>query len=394
MVCRNRISIITGGPGTGKTTVCRSVIAQLRHLDILQACPTGKAAKRLAEQTGRPAQTIHRLLKWSPTLHGFEYNAHNPLPADLLIVDETSMLDIELMYALLAASARSKIVFVGDVDQLPSVGPGAVLQDMIQSAVIPVTRLTQIFRQGEGSGICRAAQDILSGRVPGAAADFHLITLEDPQHVAAQLVDLANLTLPAQGVPREEIQVLCPQRQGPLGAEPLNLQLQAASNPAEEGEAVWKTPWGDLRVDDRVMQLRNNYDLGVFNGEVGKVARILPATPKTFQAPAKPQRLVVDYSDREVEYTHGERGEIALAYACTVHKALGDEYQAVVVAVHTANDIMLTRKLFYTAITRGKQACYVVGNARGRQRAVSQKKVVTRYSALEERLRAPTAQEE
>ena len=374
--------VITGGPGTGKTTLIRAVVEILgrKAQRLLLAAPTGRAANRLALAAGLAARTIHRLLEYDPMTRGFRRGRDRPLEADLLIVDEASMLDVTLTRDLLAAVAGgTRLILVGDVDQLPSVGPGRVLADVIRSERVPVVRLRQIFRQAGRSLIVRNAHRILAGELPeadrSAAADFHFIPRSEPEEVLATLKLVVTERAPAGfGLdPRRDIQVLAPMRRGLLGVDNLNGELQALLNPSGRPLAEGHR----LRLGDRVMQLRNNYELDVFNGDVGRIER----------AEAEARRVSVRFEDRIVVYESASLDELALAYACSVHKSQGSEYPCIVMPLHTQHYIMLQRNLLYTAVTRGKRLVVLIGNRRALGAAVRNRSTERRFTLLAERLR-------
>ncbi|MCO4743665.1 MAG: ATP-dependent RecD-like DNA helicase [Proteobacteria bacterium] len=375
------VVVITGGPGTGKTTLVKVLIraAILRQERWLLASPTGRAARRLEEATGSPASTLHRLLEYNPGEGGFGRGASNPLEGDGLVIDEVSMVDQSLLTAFLAALPPPPfpLVLVGDADQLPSVGPGAVLADLIASETVPVVRLQRIYRQGDRSGIVVGAAEILAGRVPESGEkagwdDFFLVHRDDPNRARAALVTIVAERLAAKGFdPMRQVQVLAPMRRGPLGTHALNEALQARLNP--DG-AVIERKGCNLRVGDRVICVRNRYDVEVFNGDVGRIAAKEPAG------------LRVDFSGREVSWTWDEINTLELAYAVTIHKSQGSEYPAVVVALARGHHVMLRRNLFYTAVTRAKRFLCVVGDGQAWRRAVSESRREVRHTKLAERL--------
>jgi exodeoxyribonuclease V alpha subunit len=388
MALEHRVSIITGGPGTGKTTIVKAILSELGDVEVALCAPTGKAARRLEEQVNKdrgPGQerwlvsTIHRLLAFNPAEGGFTFCAGFPLPQQVVIIDESSMVDVELAAALLdAVSDGARVVFVGDADQLPSVGPGSLLRDLVASEQIPVTRLTTIHRQQSESAIPYAARAVLAGELPEPGVDVLWTEREDPAEVAALVVDTAAQLPLARKLARSDVQVLCPQRTTPIGVNALNERLQELLNPAAAGRPEWKVGGGTLREGDRVMHVKNNYRLGVMNGEIGEIT-------------AAGDELVVDFGDRTVDYSRGAASELTLCYATTIHKSQGSEYPAVIVPVHTSNSYMLSRALLYTAITRGKQLVWLVGNRKGLKRAVRNAETAKRYSALASRLQGVVA---
>ncbi|HVV50814.1 MAG TPA: AAA family ATPase, partial [Polyangia bacterium] len=381
-----KVAVVTGGPGVGKTTIGRGIVSILRRrgLTVALAAPTGRAAKRLADATGASASTLHRLLEWRPASATFARCASNPLEADVLIVDEASMVDVRLGADLVAALApAARLVLVGDVDQLPSVGPGTVLADVIGSGAVPTVRLTEIFRQAAESLIVVNAHRILEGDEPepGAAAadrgadrrDFFFLEADDPAQAAALIRDLVAVRLPRRyGFTPQEIQVLSPMHRGELGAGNLNRLLQETLTAGAPGlERGQRT----LRVGDKVMQVRNDYDKEVWNGDSGTVEGM------------GAEALTVRFDDRLVEYALDEVDSLVLAYAATVHKSQGSEYPAVVIPVHTQHYVMLQRNLLYTAVTRSKRLCVLVGTRKALALAVRNADVAARASGLAARLR-------
>ena len=374
----SKVSVITGGPGVGKTTIVNSIvkILQAKKCTVLLAAPTGRAAKRMSEATGAQAQTIHRLLKYEPHEGGFTHNERRPLKGDMIIIDETSMLDIPLAYHLLKAiPASASVVFVGDVDQLPSVGPGNFLHDLIESGAVPVVRLMEIFRQAKDSFIITNAHRVNQGQTPELDApnesDFFFIEEEVPEKIVATIK-----TLCSERIPRKfglDVQVLTPMHKGVCGSENLNRELQATLNPT--GPSVQR--FGrTYRVGDRVMQVRNNYDKDVFNGDLGRVKRL----------DLIEQELLVDVDGREIPYEFSDLDELLPAYAISVHKSQGNEYPAVIVPLLTQHYVLLQRNLLYTAITRGKQLVILVGSKKALAIAIRNNKTAARFSRLRERL--------
>lgn len=379
----SKVLVITGGPGTGKTTLVNGIIQILERKGrrVLLAAPTGRAAKRMSEATGREAKTLHRLLEFSPRDRAFQRNAENPLEADLVILDETSMVDTVLGYHVLRALPRHcQLVLVGDVDQLPSVGPGSVLGDLIRSGAVPVVRLQHIFRQAEQSLIVTNAHRINRGELPRIenrdGSDFFVLAEDDPERILATLKGLVSERLPRKyGLdPVRDIQVLTPMHRGLLGAGNLNQELQGLLNP---GGPALQRGGRTLRRGDKVMQIRNNYDLDVFNGDVGQVEAIEETD----------QLVQVRFDERRVSYTFSELDELVHAYACTVHKSQGSEYPCVVLPLHTQHFTLLQRNLLYTAVTRGKRLVVVVGSRRALAIAVRNGSTKERHTRLAERLR-------
>ena len=379
----SKILILTGGPGTGKTTTTLGILTAFRQAGakILLAAPTGRAAKRLSETTGMEARTIHRLLEFKPP-EGCQKNEQNPLEGDVLILDECSMIDIMLMYSLLKAVPDSMtLIFVGDVDQLPSVGAGNVLRDLIDAGVFPVVRLTKIFRQAAASRSITNAHRINRGRMPdlsnGKQSDFFFLEEEDPETAAQEIVRLVKERLPrAYGT--RDIQVLTPMQRGAVGAANLNQVLQAALNADAAGLRRGGT---DYRLHDKVMQIRNNYDKEVFNGDIGTVCRVN----------TEDRELTVSFDGREVLYDVTELDELVLAYAATVHKSQGSEYPIVVMPVLMTHYVMLQRNLVYTGVTRAKKLMVMIGSTKALALAVRNVTVTRRNTMLKERLKNPAS---
>jgi exodeoxyribonuclease V alpha subunit len=381
---REKMLVVTGGPGVGKTTIVRGILEvfSARRQRCALCAPTGRAAKRLTETTGREAKTIHRLLEFEPALGGFKRDANNPLEADLLVVDETSMVDIVLINQLLrAVPSHACVVLVGDVDQLPSVGAGRVLADLIESRAIPVVRLTEIFRQAGQSWIVRAAHAIQHGELPESApagsGDFYFVEAQTPEAVVDRIITMVHERIPDRfGLdPLRDVQVLTPRNGTALGAETLNAQLQEVLNPPA-GKAQVQRFSSTFRIGDKVMQTQNDYQKEVFNGDLGRVAEIDEAE----------RELVVDFDGKRVAYDLGELDELMLAYAVTIHKSQGSEYPAVVIPLHTQHSTMLQRNLLYTGVTRGKRLVVLVGNRKALEMAVSRQETSRRCTALSRRV--------
>ena len=388
------VSVLTGGPGTGKTTCLKALIVALESQKkrYALASPTGRAAKRLSEATGRPASTIHRLLGFSPK-EGFKYNPENSLPVDFLVVDETSMLDLILANTLLKAlQPGTHLLLVGDVDQLPSVGAGDVLRDLIASSRVPVTRLTQIFRQAADSLIITNAHKINAGEMPifssssqgdgrktSQRGDFFLFPAEDAAAAADWVIEVVTQRIPNTfGFdPVREIQVLSPMYRGGAGVSSLNERLQAQLNPPHPQSPEKRLFGITFRPGDKVMQIQNNYDKEVFNGDIGYITGI----------DLVEHVLRVEMDSRRVDYDFTETDQLVLAYAVTVHKAQGSEFPVVVMPMVTAHYLMLQRNLLYTAITRAKELCVLVGSRKAIGMAVKNNKVAQRYTALDWRLK-------
>ena len=381
----SKVMVLTGGPGTGKTTTTQGIIAALKKagLRVLLAAPTGRAAKRMSEATGMEAKTIHRLLEYNPQ-DGYKRNDENPLEGDALIVDECSMIDILLMNNLLkAVPVGMRLVFVGDIDQLPSVGAGNVLRDIIDSQRIPVVRLVCIFRQAQKSRIVMNAHAINQGRFPdtsnGRDTDFFFMREDDPERAAETIVRLVKERLPrAYRESPDRIQVLTPMQRGVVGAANLNLLLQQALNPS--GPSLGRGGY-TYRQGDRVMQQRNNYDKDVFNGDLGYIREV----------DTEERTLKVDFDGKWVEYDVTELDELTLAYATTIHKAQGSEYPIVVMPVLMTHFVMLQRNLIYTGITRAKKICVLLGAAKALAYAVRNVSVLKRNTRLKERLNPSAA---
>ena len=382
----SKVSIVTGGPGVGKTTIIRALVeifaarTGTHKINVQLGAPTGRAAKRMTESTGAPAQTLHRLLKYNPQTNEFTFNEEKPLPGDVFIFDETSMVDIRLMADLVAALPRqATLILVGDTDQLPSVGPGNVLHDLIRSGAIPTSQLTEIFRQDNSGLIVRNAHHVNAGEpfeTRSGASDFYFIPQDDPAKALDYALDFMVTRIPRHFhmEPLQDVQVLTPMRRNLLGSENLNAAIQQRLNGT--GPSIQR---GGMcfRVGDRVMQLRNNYDKDVFNGDVGFVQGVQTAD----------RSLVVLFDGKPVEYRAGDLDELTLAYATTIHKSQGSEYPAVIVLLHRQHFMMLQRNLLYTAITRGRKLVLVIGAAWAVKQAIETNTVRERRTTLAERVK-------
>jgi exodeoxyribonuclease V alpha subunit len=388
-VLMGKVTVITGGPGVGKTTIVTSILNALRakQMRVLLCAPTGRAAKRLTESTGVEAKTIHRLLAFDPKSYGFTHGQTNPLPADLVVVDEVSMVDVVLMHQLLRAIPdHAAVLMVGDVDQLPSVGPGSVLADIIRSGRIPTVTLTEIFRQAATSQIIVNAHRINRGKLPMASEqaesdqtvrDFYVIPAETPEEIQDKLLRVVTERIPQRfgHHPIRDIQVLTPMNRGSLGARALNVALQQVLNP-DATPQVTRFGW-TYAPGDKVIQTVNDYDKDVFNGDIGHVAKV----------DAEEGVIHLDFDGRQVEYELCELDEIALAYTATVHKSQGSEYPPVVIPLSTQHYPMLERNLLYTGVTRGKQLVVIIGQPKALAIAVRTIKSMRRLTNLAARLR-------
>ncbi len=382
----SKVMVITGGPGTGKTTIIRAILMIFGKLkvNIRLAAPTGRAARQMSETTGFAASTIHRMLSFNARSGGFQKNEHNPLNCDLLIVDEASMVDTVLMYHLLKAVPRqATLILVGDVNQLPSVGAGNVLDDIIASEKLPVVRLNEIFRQARQSRIIVNAHRINNGWMPQfdekkGESDFYFIEQQEPEDVLSRIISMAASRIPQSfGFdPFNDIQVLSPMHKGTVGAASLNRELQQQLNPGKDGVAVGNAMFC---VNDKVMQIRNNYDKSVFNGDIGRIVRMS----------REDREISVDFDGRRVPYDFTELDELVLAYAISVHKSQGSEFPVVIVPVVTQHYILLQRNLIYTAITRGRKLVVMVGTKKAMAIAVKNDRTQHRYTRLDLRLKWP-----
>jgi len=384
MPAENKVMVITGGPGTGKTTIINAILKIFSTIKtrIMLAAPTGRAAKRMSEATGHEAKTIHRMLEYNMRKGGFQKNEESPLDCDLLIIDEASMIDMLLMHHLLKAiPVAATFIMVGDVNQLPSVGAGNVLKDIIDSSIIPVVQLNEIFRQAKESSIIVNAHKINEGIIPNLKAspekldDFYFIEQEEPEKALEMIIHLVR-----QGIPKRfgfdsvnDIQVLSPMHRGTVGAGNLNVELQKALNPGEEGVLRG----GRLfRVNDKIMQIVNNYDKEVYNGDIGRISSI--------DEEEKEVKVIVD--DREIVYDYSDLDELVHAYAVSIHKSQGSEYPAVVIPILIQHYMLLQRNLLYTGVTRGKKLVIIVGTKKAMAIAVKNNRTEKRYTLLKERL--------
>ena len=378
----SKVLVITGGPGVGKTTIVNSILRILsaKGVNLLLCAPTGRAAKRMTEATGSEAKTIHRLLEVDPKAGGFKRNTDNPLECDLLVIDETSMVDVMLMQALMkAVPDNAALLIVGDIDQLPSVGPGQVLADIISSGAVAVVRLTEVFRQAAQSQIITSAHRINQGFIPDLAkpdgdSDFYFVQADDPETAVQRIIELVQTRIPRRfGLdPIRDIQVLCPMNRGGVGARSLNVELQKALNPAGDRK-VERFGW-TFAPGDKVMQIENDYDKEVYNGDIGYIDDVDPDT----------NELTASFDGRAVVYGFGELDTLVPAYAATIHKSQGSEYPAIVIPVLTQHYTMLQRNLLYTGVTRGKRLVVLVGQKKAVAIAVKNVSGRRRWSKLNE----------
>jgi exodeoxyribonuclease V alpha subunit len=384
---QKKLMVITGGPGTGKTTIINSIIKIYKRLGqrVLLAAPTGRASKRMTEATGHEAKTIHRLLEFSPTGGRFKRSEQNPLEADLIVIDETSMVDTILMYHFLkAVPITATLILVGDMDQLPSIGPGNVLKDIIESGVVPTVKLHEIFRQSRESLIIINAHKVNNGEMPilthnkDRLQDFYFFQIEEPEKILEKIISLCKEKIPERFKFDfiRDIQVLTAMHKGIIGASNLNLELQKVLNPSTDelirGSKVFKS-------GDKVMQIINNYDKDVYNGDIGVITRI----------DKEDQGITVDYDGKSIIYDYKDLDEIVLAYCISVHKSQGSEYLAVVMPVHTQHYMLLQRNLLYTGITRGKRLVVLIGTKKAMAIAIRNNKPQKRYTYLKNRLVKP-----
>ena len=385
LALRSKVLVMTGGPGVGKTTILKAILRILaaKGTDLLLCAPTGRAAKRMTEATGFDAKTIHRLLEVDPKTGGFKRGDDNPLDCDLLAVDETSMVDVMSMQAVMkAVPDKAALLIVGDIDQLPSVGPGQVLADVISSGAMPVVRLTEVFRQAAQSRIITSAHRINQGFIPdlsprGTDSDFYFVQADDPETAVPRIIELVKTRIPKRfGLnPIRDVQVLCPMNRGGVGARSLNIELQAALNPAGERK-VERFGW-TFAPGDKVMQIENDYDKEVYNGDIGYIDDVDPDAGE----------LVARFDGRPVTYGFGELDMLVPAYATTIHKSQGSEYPAVVIPIMTQHYAMLQRNLLYTGVTRGKRLVVLVGQKKAVAIAVRNVSGRRRWSKLQEWLR-------
>jgi exodeoxyribonuclease V alpha subunit len=387
MAASHRVLILTGGPGVGKSFTCRTIVSLWKAMGktIALASPTGRAAQRLSEMTGQEAKTIHRLLEFDPKNMKFKRDQDSPIAADAVVVDEASMLDLFLANSLIKAIApEAHLLLVGDTDQLPSVGPGAVLQDLITSGLMPVITLTQVFRQAQTSAIVTNAHRINQGEYPklerlskNPRSDCLWFNVEEPEQGVQAIRDIMTHLIPQQGFdPAKEVQVLCPMSRGDVGTRMLNQVLQQLVNPPAANKAEIMRGGMTLRVGDRILQQKNDYNREVFNGDLGVISAIDP----------EEQEVSAQFGDREVTYDYADLNEITLAFATTIHKAQGSEYPVIILPVFMQHYMMLSRNLIYTGLTRARRLAIVVGSQKAIGMSVKQVKDQERYTLLAHRL--------
>ncbi|MBD2024611.1 ATP-dependent RecD-like DNA helicase [Leptolyngbya sp. FACHB-711] len=392
MAASHRVLILTGGPGTGKSFTCKTIVALWRAMGktITLASPTGRAAQRLSEMTGQDAKTLHRLLEIDPKTMKFKRDQGNPIPAEAIVVDEASMMDLFLANSLFKAVApNAHLLIVGDTDQLPSVGPGAVLNDLIASGLIPVVRLTQVFRQAQQSAIVTNAHRINGGDLPQLErvcnqpkSDCLWFVAESPEYGVAGIQDMVTHLIPQLGFdPARDVQVLCPMSRGEMGTRNLNQVLQQLVNPPHPSRAELVRGGMTLRVGDRILQLKNDYNREVFNGDLGIISAI----------DTEEQELLARFGEREVTYDYADLDEITLAFATTIHKSQGSEYPVVILPIFTQHQIMLSRNLIYTGLTRARRLVVLVGGQKAIATAISQVRDQQRYTLLAHRLKTAAA---
>ena len=388
LVADNKVAIITGGPGVGKTTIIKSILmmVEMQETKVMLCAPTGRAAKRLSESTELPAKTLHRLLSFDPKNHTFNYNTHNKLDIDLLVVDEVSMVDLLMMNNLLKAlPVHCKIIFVGDMDQLPSVGPGSVLTDLIQSRTIPTAKLTKIFRQAAKSQIILNAHKINSGIIPkiehepGESTDFYFVAGDTPEAIQDKLIKIVSCRIPNRFNldPVKQVQVLSPMNKGCLGVRSLNIELKNVLNQQHASSQSISRYGTTYSINDKVIQIVNNYDKEVFNGDIGFITEINP----------EESYLIIKFDDKYISYDYNEVDELMLAYATTIHKSQGSEYPAVVVPLAMQHFTLLERNLIYTAITRGKSLVVIVGQKKALAMTIKNVDSKQRITKLADRLK-------
>jgi exodeoxyribonuclease V alpha subunit len=381
--------VLTGGPGTGKTFCTRTIVALWKAMGkkIGLAAPTGRAAQRMGEVTGLAAKTLHRMLEFDPTTRGFKRERDNPLPYDAVVVDETSMLDLFLAHSLLKAiGPEAQLLLVGDVDQLPSVGPGKVLADLIDSEKLPVVRLSQVFRQAQSSAIVRAAHQINRGQYPNLEPISSVPQSDclwhnggtEPEHGVQAVCELIQGLIPRLGFnPATDVQVLCPMTRGAVGTRNFNQVLQQLINPPSPDKLEVSRGGMTFRVGDRVIQLKNDYDREVFNGDLGMVAAI----------DAIAQELIIQFDGRDVTYDYADLNEITLAWSISIHKSQGSEYPVVLLPIYMTHYVMLSRNLIYTGLTRAKKLAILIGSERAIGMTVQQVNQQQRYTRLKDNLR-------